>query len=75
MSSEKPQPTMDQILEEKIRKIISENCKESTITSEEVNEIVGELKKEMEGFVAKTIKKHFKSLAEHILKTMGDWYA
>jgi len=63
---------MDQILEGKIRDILSEHLDKATITKNEVNEIVGELKEEMEGFVAKTIKKHFKSLAEHILKTMGD---
>ena len=70
MSSE--QQTMDQILEKKIHDILSEHFDQSTIIKEEVNEIVGELKTEMEEIISKKIKVHFRSLAEYILKTMED---
>ena len=62
--------TMDQILESKILEIISEHFDQSTITKDEVNEIVGELKTEMEEIISKKIITHFRSLAEYILKTM-----
>lgn len=73
MSSKKPeQKTMDQILEEKIKSIISSNHDQITISEAEVREIVSVMKEEMEEYTAKTVKKHFRSLANHILKTMGD---
>jgi len=66
------QQTMDQILEEKILKVLTENYDQTAITKEEVSEIVGELKEEMEGIISKKIKVHFRSLAEYILKIMED---
>jgi len=70
MSSE--QQTMDQILEKKIHDVISEKFDQSTISKDEVTEIVDELKTEMEEIISKKIKVHFRSLAEYILKTMED---
>ena len=45
---------------------------EHSISSKEIKEIVDCLKEEMEEYTAKTIKKHFISLAEHILQKMGE---